>query len=184
MYVITGEIQGVAPLLFNKMLEGELEQTASSKTLKGRVTVEDRIAEAENRVYRNEAGIIYLPGWNFKQCLLEGCRRSGLKVGRGSLMPYLQAAVFPDRELYFSNRKTHDFMHENWGRRPPRTGGACMVRRPALKEGWKLAFNLNIVDDRRHPEEIKRSLEEAGLLVGIGSWRPEYGRFIVTKFAS
>lgn len=180
MYQISGTVTGVAPILFNRMLEDELESDGSSA--KGRVTTATRIEESKKRIYKNEKGV-FLPGWNFKQCLLEGCRRSGLKVGRGSLMPYLQASVFPDRELYFLDKAEADFIHTTWGRRPPRTGGACMVRRPALNEGWRLAFSLNVMDDRRSPDEIRRSLEEAGLLVGLGSWRPEYGRFIITEWS-
>ena len=98
MYRITGVIQGVAPILFNRMLEDELEPTMTGK--KGRVAVEARLEEAKQRLYRNASGL-YLPGWSFKVCLIEGCKRSGLKVGRGSLVPYLEAAVFPDKELQF-----------------------------------------------------------------------------------
>lgn len=176
MYRINGVIQGVAPLLFNKMDIEELEPSEGAG--RGRVTTESRIEEAKRRIYKNEKGV-YLPGWNFKQCLLEGSKRSGLKVGRGSLMPYLQASVFPDRELYFIGKTEADEIHTTWGRRPPRTGGATIVRRPMLYEGWQLAFGLNVMDDRRSPGEIRRSLEEAGLLVGLGSWRPEYGRFVI-----
>ena len=178
MYRITGKIKGVAPLLFNRMLEDELEP--SNVKGKGRVPVKTRIEEAKRRIYRDEQGL-YLPGWNFKQCLLEGCKRSGLKEGRRSLVSYLEASVFPDRRLYFG-KDDFDFLHEHWGRRPPRTGGACIIRRPALEEGWELSFGLNVIDDRRSPAEIRRSLDEGGLLVGLGSWRPEYGRFMVIEW--
>jgi hypothetical protein len=181
MLQIKGTITGIAPILFNRMLEGELEPDLGKSSAKGRVSVEDRIEEAKERCYKNEKGL-YLPGWNFKVCLLEGVKRSGLKVGRGSLMPYMQASLFPDEKLYFIGKAGPDFIHTTWGRRPPRTGGACMVRRPALTEGWQLAFHLNLMDDRRRPEEVQRSLEEAGLLVGLGSWRPEFGRFIITEW--
>lgn len=180
MYRITGKIKGIAPILFNRMLDDELEPPSGKASSKGRITTEARIEEAAKRVCRDEHGI-FLPGWNFKQCLLEGCKKSGLKVGRGSLMPYLAATVFPDHCLYFGKDEP-DFIHEHWGRRPPRTGGACIIRRPAFREGWELSFGLNVTDDRRTPGEIRRSLDEAGLLVGIGSWRPEYGRFIVIEW--
>ena len=177
MYRIEGKITVLAPLLFNRMLENELEGPGGSKR---RITPEARMEEAHARAYRNENGL-YLPGWNFKQCLLEGCKKSGLKVGRSSLATYLAACVFPDKKLYFE-KQDPDFIHKHWGRRPPRTGGACIIRRPALDTGWLLTFGLNVTDDRRTPDEIRRSLDEAGLLVGLGSWRPEYGRFLVTDW--
>lgn len=178
MYRIEGKIEGLAPILFNRMLEDELKSPGGAKA---RITQEARIKEANSRVYRTAAGWLYLPGWNFKQCLLQGCKKSGLKVGRSSLATYLAACVFPDKELHFG-REEPDFMHEHWGRKPPRTGGACIILRPALNAGWILTFGLNVMDDRRTPEEIRRSLDEAGLLVGIGGWRPEYGRFIVIEW--
>ncbi len=180
MYRIEGTITGLAPILFNRMLEDELEPPSGKATSKGRVTLKARMKEAHARVHRNENGI-FLPGWNFKQCLLQGCKKSGLKVGRAGLASYLAACVFPDKELYFGKDKP-DFIHKHWGRRPPRTGGACIIRRPALNTGWELTFGLNVMDDRRTPGEIRRSLDEAGLLVGLGSWRPEYGRFLITEW--
>lgn len=183
MYQVKGQIQGVADILFNKMLEDELEP-GSSAGLKGRVSTEERVTEAWKRCYKDENGV-YLPGWNLKVCLIEGCKKSGIKVGRGSAASYLSASVFPDKVLYFvsdggSIIPDVDNVHVTWGRRPPRTGGACMVRRPMLNSGWLLDFTLTVVDDRRSPEEIHRSLVEAGMLVGLGSWRPEYGRFVIT----
>jgi hypothetical protein len=38
------------------------------------------------------------------------------------------------------------------------------------------------MDDRRSSDSIKRGMEEAGLLVGLCDGRPEFGRYIVTRF--
>jgi len=181
MYRITGTIKGLAPILFNKLLDGELEPDQKQPSTRGHVTLESRIAKAYQKVHRNEHGI-YMPSWNFKKCLLIGCRMSGLKFGRKGLEPFLAASVFPDHEMPFGKDEP-DFIHEWPGRIPPGPrGAAVIVRRPAFREGWELPFGLNVVDDRRTPGEIRRSLDEAGLLVGLGSWRPEYGRFVVTEW--
>ncbi len=180
MYKIEGKIKGVAPLLFNRMLDNELEPAKLKPNQRGRMSMDDRIVEAEQRCHKNSSGL-YLPGWNLKQCVLEGCRRAGLKIGRRSMAPDLAACMFPDRELYFGKQEP-DFMFTHWGRRPPRTGGACMISRPALKEGWELPFGLNVLDDRIDEVAIRRAMDEAGLLVGLGSWRPEFGRFLVVEW--
>ncbi len=186
MYRIIGKLQGVAPLLYNRPVDfqpptppaGEAKPAKRNKG--GRVSPEDRIADAQEKVYRDENGL-YIPGWNFKVCLVAGCKRAGLKEGRGSKAPYFEATIFPEHRLYFGKMQA-DFMHEHWGRVPPKTGACVMVRRPALNTGWVLSFAVNCVDDRLKSEDIRRALDEAGLLVGLGSWRPEYGRFIVTQF--
>ncbi len=54
-----------------------------------------------------------------------------------------------------------------------------LIKRPALDQGWMLTFKLNIVVPTLHPDAIRASVDTAGLMVGIGSWRPEYGRFVV-----
>lgn len=180
MYRITGKLKGLAPILFNRMLEDELEPTEKTIKRKGRVSTEDRLEEAHQKVYRNEKGL-YVPGVNLKACLLNGCSMAGLKTGQKSLLPFLAASVFFDRELNFGKDEP-DFIHEEAGRRPPKRGGRIIVRRPALNEGWELPFGLTVVDDRRTPAEIRRSLDEAGLLVGLGDHRPDYGRFIVIEW--
>ena len=180
MYRINGKIQGVAPLLFNRFTE-EAQEGLKKAATGGRFTDEQRIAEAMEKVYRGEKGL-YLPAWNFKRVMVEGCRKAGLKEGRASAAPFLEATVFADGQLWFGKDEP-DFIHETWGRRPPKTGGACIVRRPALDVGWELPFGLTVVDDRRSDSQIRRAVEEGGLLCGLGSWRPEYGRFVVVEWS-
>lgn len=180
MYRITGKIQGVAPILFSHWTE-EAEKSIREGTTGGKFSDDQRMQEAMQKVYLNEQGDLTLPNWNFKKCLLEGCRKAGLKEGRASMSPFLEATVFVDAELSFGVQAP-DFIHEVTGKRPPRTGGACLIKRPALNAGWSLPFSLSVVDDRRSADHIRRALEEAGLLVGLGSWRPEYGRFVVTEW--
>ncbi len=178
MYQIHGTIKGAAPILINRFTEASQNEMEKSST-GGKFTKEQRIAQAWESVYKDEQGY-YLPAWNLKCCLVEGAKRGSIKEGKKSIAPFLQATVFPADPVRFSIAEA--FLHETWGRRPPRTGGACMVRRPGFQVGWELPFVLNVVDDRRTPEQIRRCLEEAGLLVGLGSWRPEYGRCTVAAW--
>lgn len=176
MYHITGSIEGVAPILFSRWVT-DLEASTTGQ----RMTPEQRTAEAEQKVYADDGGLFF-PAWNLKRALVDGCRSANLKDGRKSIAPLVMASVFPDREPRFGV-EAFDFMHESTGRRPAKTGGAVLIRRPALREGWRLAFGLNVVMDRLHPDVIRASLDEAGLVIGIGSWRPEYGRFVVRDWS-
>ena len=180
MYTVIGKLKGVAPILFNRMTEAS-ESSLATGSAGGKLTEDQRMEEALLKVYRGEQGI-FLPSWTFKQVMLAGCKKAGIKRGKASLAPFLEATVFPDHELPFG-KEAPDFIHEHWGRRPPKTGGACMIKRPAFREGWELSFRLSVVDDRIPAGDIRKSLDEAGLLVGMGSWRPEYGRFVVTEWS-
>mgnify|MGYP001581098345 FL=1 len=82
-----------------------------------------------------------------------------------------------------------DIIHEiqdttidaRWGRNK-NTGGAVWVVRPKF-DNWKLSFTINLLQDERvSPEVLKEILAYAGLYVGIGAWRPKFGRFEVIKF--
>lgn len=69
-----------------------------------------------------------------------------------------------------------------WGKNPS-TGGAIWVVRPCIEKGWKLSFTINVLLDEKIPDGIlKEALIFAGLYVGIGAWRPKFGRFEVKKF--
>ena len=183
MYRIEVIVEGVAPILFSRWTDTSGLETGATG---GRFTVEERHAEALEKVYADEAGL-YFPSWNVKKCLLLGAQRAGLKEGRASMVPYLEATCFVSGQNgyatpHFTDKHEPDFIHEVTGRRPPRTGGACLIKRPALREGWLLPLTLQVVDDRRSPDHLRRALDEAGLLVGLGSWRPEYGRFLVREW--
>ena len=55
--------------------------------------------------------------------------------------------------------------------------------RPAMRLGWKVTFDMMVV----LPEYIDRNMlretiEAAGRLIGIGDFRPTFGRFGIVKF--
>lgn len=180
MFTIQATLEGVAPILFNRWTENA-EKSIRTGVTGGKVSETARAAEALEKVYRNDAGELIVPGWNVKRCLLDGCKRAGIKEGRSSMVPFLFATVFVQGDPSFGVTEP-DYIDEKSGRRPPRTGGAALIQRPALKTGWRLPIVLNVVDDRRNPDAIRRSLEEAGVMVGLCDFRPEYGRFVVREW--
>lgn len=181
MYQIEGVIRGTAPILFNHWTEAA-ERGVREGTTGGKFTDEQRLTEALAKCYYREGLGLILPPNNLKKCLVEGAMKAGLKEGRRGLAGFLEASVFVAGDLCFG-RDAPDDIHETMGRRPPRTGGACLIKRPFLKEGWRLPFRFAVVDPRRNADQIRTALEEAGMLVGLCDWRPEYGRFIVTEWS-
>lgn len=174
MYKIHGTIQGVTNVLFNKPDEEQLENPTP-----GKKNLEQKMAEMEARLHRDIDGDPVLATEAFKRSLLEGCRKAGIKQGRASMSSFLDATVFLESAPKIEGEF---FVFEHWGKIPPRTGAAVILRRPAFKPGWSAPFVLHVFDDARDPSAIRLSLEQAGMLVGVGSWRPEHGRFIVTDW--
>src|SRR3990167_1766729 len=177
MYRIRFRIKGIAPILFHRFTEKAASDVDSGAT-GGKLPAEAKLAEAMDAVYRNGEGL-YLPACNLEPCLVMGARKAGLKRGRASLAPFLEATVFcEERELPFGVKEP-DAIHEVRGRRPPKTGGAMIIRRPLLKEGWQVSGHLLITDDYQPPEQVRQALEAAGMVVGLWGWAPHQGRVFV-----
>jgi hypothetical protein len=175
MLTITGQIEGVAPLLFSRPYS-DLEGPG------GKPSPEEKAMEAFNRLHRDEQGA-YIPSNMFKQSVLAGAKAGNVKNGRASYATLLEATMFTRGQLYLG-KDTYDEVFEHWGRRPPGPrGAAIMLRYPLFRVGWTAQFTLVLTQGDKHTvEAVRQSLEAAGMLVGLGSWRPEYGRFIVTDF--
>lgn len=180
MYEIKATIQGVAPVLFNRFTEAQKDAMEKRQT-GGIHTAESSMKEALTKVYRNGDGL-YMPAQNIKKSLLNGIKKGNIKEGKASFASIAEATVFIQPAEILFGKQEPDYIHESTGRIPPRTGARCVIRRPALKEGWELSFTIMLIDDRRDPAKLKAGLEEAGALVGLCDWRPEFGRFIVTQW--
>lgn len=180
MYKVEVIIEGVAPILFNRFTAEALEGL-DKKVTGGTKTKEGKLAEARAKAYTNSNGV-YWPGVNLKQTIIQGASKASLKHGKKALWPFLQAALFiQPMELEFG-KKESDFIDERWGRIPPKTGAAAIIRRPGMHTGWNLRLTLVVVDERIQASQVKTAVEEAGLLVGTGSYRPEFGRFKVVEW--
>jgi hypothetical protein len=177
MYHIKASIKGVAPLAFNRPSDTLRESIESGKA-GGRRSVAQSQQEAEDRVYKNGAGL-YIPWRMLKKCLLEGCTLANLKYQRRSLYPYLDGAVLLLEKEIPIGKEERDFVYERWGRIPPRTGALAILRTPAVNSGWEAVFTLVVGDDGINSDQVRLALAAGGTLKGIGNNRPEFGRFEV-----
>ena len=64
-------------------------------------------------------------------------------------------------------------------------GGSAVTReRPALKAGWSVTVQLEVlVAEYITPDALSDVLTNAGRLVGVGDFRPTFGRFRIERFA-
>jgi hypothetical protein len=61
---------------------------------------------------------------------------------------------------------------------PPKTGALIWKARAVMPTGWKLTFDIEYDDGIVERKSLERALQAAGV-VGIGGWRPKFGRFTV-----
>ncbi|WP_210245044.1 hypothetical protein [Methylobacterium haplocladii] len=53
-----------------------------------------------------------------------------------------------------------------------------MRTRPRFPAGWRLAFEADYLPDVLNPRDIGEFIALAGHRVGLGDWRPRFGRFL------
>jgi hypothetical protein len=180
MYLIEGQLAGLAPFLWNRMVDSSVLDTGISGIPS---TKDGRLEEAEKKVYVGADGDLCIPRLTLKRVILDGARESKIKVSKVFLSKLVAGAVFVDSDPSFGVSK-RDFIHEAVGKIPPRTGKAAIIRRPALDTGWSLSFRLNVLDEFAAipSDQLKAAVALAGVRIGMGSWRPEFGRFMVARW--
>jgi len=182
-------IVGVSPLLqhrFSADTESKLKE--ASKRVAGR---EDYSEEWRQGIYADEDGRVYQPAIHLEKSMEKAALNFKITGKRGKTYKDLfKSAVFvrPDY-IYYDNLVVPDELTRDQGaklyldERPVRVQRARVMRqRPALKAGWELKFEIEVLEDQLAQQVILEILQYAGQYVGIGDNRPRNGRFIVTLF--
>ena len=175
-------IEGVHDILFHRWNAEDVQAKAEAK--KG--SEEKKRDNPEAYVYRNDEGYICIPGRYIVRSVVEAGRnfqdpRSKRKMAKD----LVQAAVIADEMLspvLVGGKKTKEWEYDDRQR-------VCIMRsavtrtRPAFKKGWQADFTLvSLVPDLVTPDFLRKLVDNAGLLIGLGDFRPTYGRFRVTHW--
>lgn len=175
-YVVRVEITGSAPFLFHRWsVEGV---DAKAKAAKGsKAKKED---DVESYVYRCENGRLGIPGEYLRMSVITAAKfLQDPRSPRKSAMDLYKAGVVSLTDVADTGKEQWDFVDR---RRVMVQRNGITRSRPALQD-WKVRFQLQVLT----PEYIQQSnlletLGMAGRLIGIGDFRPTFGRFAVTHF--
>ena len=166
------EIEGTAPLLQNKIPD---DMDITEKKGEGKDCAEN----CPYKLYMLDKKICQ-PAVHLEMAMIKtatGVKQKG--QGKKSYKDLFKGSVFvkPDYIVH----KIQDWEVHKETVVIPSTRGRITRYRPKLPK-WKLAFHIEVLDDRIPTDVIKLSLDEAGRTNGLGDKRPRFGRFIVTKF--
>lgn len=171
------QITGAADLLLHRWNnEAVAEKAAARKGSKDKKT--DNI---ESYVYRDADGKICLPGEYLRGSIVHAAKfRQDPRSPRKSAMDLFKAGIIPLTGLASLGVKEWDYEDR---RRVVIQRSAVTRTRPAMRVGWKVNIQL-MVNLPEYIDEpfLREVLQMAGRLVGVGDFRPTYGRFDVTKF--
>lgn len=188
MYTVDCRIIGTAPLMQHRYPMPDLETLA--KGGKKRTGAVDYTQEWKEYLYATKDGKVYQPAVHIEGALVKAAVNFKVTGKRGkSYADLFKAALFvgPDEIPHgIDVPKELDTDADNslyLDMRPVVVQRARVVRiRPCFKAGWSLDFEINVIDDELPSEIVQDALTLAGKAVGIGDFRPRFGRFSVARF--
>ena len=187
-YFVRLKIEGTAALLCHAWNNEAVAEKAVAK--KG--SVAKKTDNVESYVYRNPNGEICLPGRYLIGSMVDPRNgaakyRQDPRSPRKSALDLYKAGVVSETELaplhsIGSNAPALTWDYLDSQRVMVQRQGVTRVR-PAFLAGWTAEFTLLVLS----PEYISAAdllacLSMAGRLVGVGDFRPSYGRFQITSF--
>lgn len=177
--IVDVTIQGTADLLFHRWSCDAIE--AKSKAAKG--SAAKKTDDIESYVYRCDDESIGIPGEYVRGAFIQAGRyRQDPRSSRSKMaIDLFKAAVVSLSPLASTGCVTWDYLDRR--RVVVNRSGVTRVR-PALRTGWKASFRfLLLTPEYVPPTEFLSALNDAGRLVGVGDFRPTFGRFQVTTFS-
>lgn len=176
-YIVEITIQGTADFLYHKWNVEAVEEKSRAK--KGSTT--KKTDNIESYVYRNDKGELCIPGEYLRQSTIGAAKfRQDPRSPRKSAQDLFKAAVVAVTPLASLGTKAWDYEDK---RRVVIQRSAITRTRPAMKAGWTVKIQLQCnLPEYVSPSLLNEVVQQAGKLIGIGDFRPTYGRFQVVGF--
>jgi hypothetical protein len=186
-YSVAVTITGVCPIMFHRWQSDEVDSKAAAP--KG--SRQKKTDNVEAYVYRNEFGVICLPGEYLRGTLINPSngsakyrqdprspRKSALDLYRASIIsltllaPIIRADGTEATTWEYTDRRRVMVQRQGVTR-----------ERPCFGEGWsaQVVFMCQ-APGYIPPAALHAALNDSGKFVGVGDFRPSYGRFLVTEF--
>jgi hypothetical protein len=183
-FIIGVTIEGTTDILMHRYSVDAV--AAKGRASKG--SAEKKSDDTQSYVYRNDDGLICIPGRYPQRAIVEAARfhqdpRSPRKMAKD----LIQAAVSvgpllaPIRTVGNHNPSADwDYLDRQ---RVVVQRSAVTRERPAFRQGWTADFELSVLLPEYVSEAfLYRLLADAGKFVGLGDFRPTYGRFNIVNF--
>lgn len=177
-YAVALTITGSSDLLFHRWnceaVDAKAKAAKNSKAKKS--------DDIESYMWRDEAGMICLPGEYLRQSIIMAAKfRQDPRSPRKSAMDLFKAGVVSLTNLASLGATEPDYLDT---RRVMVQRAGVNRTRPAMRVGWKADFELQILTPEYIDQHFLNEVTQmAGRLIGVGDFRPTFGRFNVTAFS-
>ncbi len=176
-YTVLVKIEGVSDILFHRWnVEGIDEKAKAAKGSKAKKT-----DDIESYVYRNEGGELCLPGEYLRMAIVHAAKfKQDPRSPRKSAFDLMKAGVINLTPLASLGVKEWDYEHRC---RVTIQRNGITRSRPAMKCGWVAEVQLMVnLPEYVSPQMLNELITNAGRLIGVGDFRPTYGRFVLKSF--
>ena len=176
-WLVTVAIQGSSDMLFHRWNCEAVD--AKGKAAKN--SAAKKTDDIESYVYRDASGQIALPGEYLRQSIIHAAKfKQDPRSPRKSAMDLFKAGVVSLTDLASLGVKDWDYLDTR--RVTIQRNGINRIR-PAMRVGWKAVFDIQVLTPEYIDEPLLLDvLSMAGRLIGVGDFRPTYGRFNVVQF--
>lgn len=196
MKTLKVQLTGIRPLVMHNGLLADptnpavvaikkITSKGSKKMTLSDYSERDRLEWEGSLYWSDETGGMVMPSDNLERCIQEGAKKS--RKGKD-----FAAAVFvSETEVEVEHRLSGKSKAEIYAdksftlRKGVKVQMSRVIRvRPLVPTGWTLTFTIEFDDSIVNESDIQDALTNAGSLVGLGDWRPKFGRFsfnVITK---
>lgn len=176
-YIIRVTIEGSADFLFHAWNPEAVDEKAlAAKNSKAKKT--DNL---ESYVYRDQEGNLAIPGEYLRGAIIGAAKfRQDPRSPRKSAMDLFKAGVISLTHLASLGTADWDYLDK---RRVMIQRNAINRVRPAMRAGYRVSYELQVnLPEYIDRNALRETVEMAGRLIGIGDFRPTFGRFGIVAF--
>ena len=176
-YAVHVKVQGASDMLFHRWNCEAVD--AKSKAAKN--SAAKKSDDVESYVWRNEKNELCVPGEYFRQSMVHAAKfKQDPRSPRKSAMDLFRAGVVSLTPLASMGVVNWDYVDTR--RVTVQRAGINRVR-PAMRQNWSVELQFQVLTpEYTDPTLFQEVLNTAGRLVGVGDFRPTYGRFFISNF--
>jgi len=179
-FVVSVTLEGTSALLFHRW---QCESVAA-KAGAAKGSAAKKTDDVQSYVWRCPDGTIGLPGEYLRGAI---CGPAGAakyrqdpRSPRKSALDLYKAAVVSLTDVASLGKADWDYLDQ---RRVTVQRAGVTRMRPAFMPGWTATLDLQVLlPEYVAPQDLLDVVTKAGQLVGVGDFRPTFGRFQVTNF--
>jgi len=172
MKTVKIRIEGIKPLLQHRFPLEDNPENKSRKKKKEYNAQED----AKKALYQDEKGKIYQPSTHILGTMIKAGTQF-IYEGRKTYKDIIKTCIIIDPDCI-------PHIHQKWevDRQPVVIQKARIMRARPRFDKWALEFTIEYDEEIVGKDKLKDILEYAGARIGIGDFRPMFGRFLISEF--